>query len=289
MRLIAIAWVLVFHGVALSFTECIHTLSDSPFSVKIYPGSEEVVYVFPGLGESLRAWERPKSLSHPVKKHWLENNISAPTIVLVVSSSARFFSSRRTRFTEPGDSTIEKILALEKRFPFQVKKRSALGISMGAYNLMYLTLQRPDLFQKLALIVPPFVEREVRHHSREYLAWAWRTAARRTDLKLWKRMKFAAFLLSLPPLIRPGFSNESVLDHFVDIGTLFERNYAWEQFPKIYLSAAQQDEFNFYPGAVRFHNLGTQAGLNIQWQPLAGNHQDYDAVSIAEFLSPQRD
>lgn len=277
--------VLFFQGVSQSHTYCTRALIDSPFVVKIYPGSSEVVYVFPGLGENLNAWERKRSLAHPLKAHWQNSGISTPTILLVVSPKPRFFSTRRTSITEPGEITLNKILAIEKQLPFQVTRRSALGISLGAYNLMYLTLLQPKLFEKIALVVPPFVEMDIRHHTADYLKWAIRTASRRTDLHWTKRIALGGFLMSLPPLIRPAFANVPILNYFTDISKLFQDEYRWEHFPKIYLSAARNDEFNFFDGAEKFYRLGTTTGLQMHWHPLEGNHQGpFDSESIAKFL-----
>lgn len=171
--------------------------------------------------------------------------------------SANDYKSQPPHLATVKHFTTQAMPLIEKRFRLK-GPRTVYGFSMGGFNAAQLCLNAPHLWSKciiqnaLLVMCDPFSKPE------------------------WTRF------FCLPGfLIRKQFTPEEWKEN--DPLMRVEQIDA-TKLPKILVTNAREDQFNLYEAGRHFALQLEGRGARVKWHPINGEHSDFDAKTVAEFI-----
>jgi hypothetical protein len=231
--------------------------------------SEYVIYYFHGLNGNADDMGKDKMLAY-LDAYW-EQRLPGKKPVLIGYSLGQ-----RTNLALPG--RLKKLM--DDVFPsiestnlqFKPKFRTAIGVSMGGWNLFQLQMEDTSYFKKSAILCPAIPIIHPWSTGDEIAAYRKRTGANWFYVNLMLRGVSdsyggdqAAFMPFNP------YSRLTV--HRGPIGNL-------------YIAAETQDEFGFQEGAAHLMEVATQAGSPVEWHLRPGGHCKSQRMDeVAAFLT----
>jgi len=233
--------------------------------------SKDVIYFFHGVFGFEWFWGIRGKYKAMVQNMLLITK-DIPTVVSISFGRAHILTPKNfKRRSGHLEVTAEKAIPyIEKKFKLNVNKRFIMGDSMGGYNVAELYLNYPHLFNKAAIFCPPITILTPYCSRSELKAYMDRTGAL-LPLALLTKIIGRVFF----PTLELWHEN-SVLD--------FAKKNLDSSFPKIYISAATNDQFGFSEGTIIFKDLALERGVDVEFHYITGNHCETDPASIANFL-----
>lgn len=242
----------------------------------------DILYYFHGLGGSAKSWQIPFSSGNSdhyieqLRKRWSDKNFEAPLVISISFGPAWFLSL-------PNPSPIsgmtplmleEMIPTVEKTLGFKPQRRYMLGQSMGGHNALELYMNKPKMFDRVALLCPAVYDLSL-HASDD--TWALFTAASNADPNYISKARY------LGKEFFPDVESEEQ--------TAIRRAHKelTVEFPPLYLSSGTLDEYGFYPATLNLANKAKEVGLDYVWDSVeGGRHCAPLAQRIADFFMNEK-
>jgi len=238
------------------------------------PESREVLYYLHGAGRNEAAWSQSDDTAL-IQRQWLARKAQPPTVI-TVTFGPLWMLTEAARAKSPAlyPLFVKKIMPrLEAKIGGVQGRRLLKSESMGGFNASQLVLKNPELFSRVVLSCPAiaslspyasqaeidaFLDRNKEFIDRN-LVW---------QLLEWARLEFpseADWRRHSPLLLAEGVGRD---------------------FPAIYLSCGDRDQFGFFEGVAKFADTLKHRGAAVTWESLPGGHCVENAKAIADFLLP---
>ncbi len=230
--------------------------------------NQDILYYFHGLEGNVKIWP---TFEAGLLQEWKKRNLKPPIVVTISFGPVWFLTENGTSSMENKiQSIIDKAIPwIETTFKFQFRNRLMLGISMGGYNALQVLHNKPELFSKVALGCPaiPTVSPYSPWESvKEYIR---RTSA--NPFNIWKALKVS----------RMFFPNEESWQKGNPLK--FEKGIG-KHFPKIYIGAANKDEYGFQEGDLIFADKLKKEEREVTLSYFEGKHCWSRPNEITDFL-----
>lgn len=242
------------------------------------PGSGQkagkLIYYFHGGDGSEKDWVDPNNYSEELRQDWKKTNSDAPSVISI-SFGKMWLLADRSVAAKSGLYEVVKneiFPFVEKNIlKFPVQERILLGESMGGFNAGTFALRNLDLFSKLALICPSLGSNS-KDLARDADGYIKETGA---------DSKYAKNLIEIRNEYFPSWE----LAYSQSPLTLIKNIPSRKNFPKIFISCGDHDQYGFFKGAADFVKLATEKGFNTTWKPVSnGKHCSLDVRALATFL-----
>lgn len=239
------------------------------------PGSNshDVIHFFHGSGSDEMGWLSDRGFTAYNLMHaWYKMGVEAPVVVAVSFGASWSLSDSNTGINANYYSKyVNEVLPfVEGKLGFSVKRRMAMGWSMGGGNAAQLLLRAPKLFERVALLCPAIVDiaptdpnavaylRSVNGaESSKAISFVDKMSQKFPDMESW---------LNFSPL---------------DLG----QKLLNAQSPKTLIAIGDKDEWGFFRPTQSFAKLALDKGVDVTWLPMKnGLHCSFDTDQTANFL-----
>jgi len=249
-------------GGGISYSYCIQQLPGTT--------SKDAVLYLHGQGGSEYEWQN-SPFAETVYSQWGQ---AAPAVItisygktwLLAEKNSSSLSGLFEHFTQIA------LPALEAKLPFHPAHLILMGASMGGFNASQLYLKRPDLFSRIVLACPAIITFSPQAKDLEVGAYVARTGADRYYVDRALEM-FSAFYPDTA-----AWSNAAPVDLASKMVTA--------QFPPVYVSCGDVDQYGFFEGAKAFADAVAKNGASSQWKLVPGPHCSFDVNGVASFVVP---
>lgn len=238
--------------------------------VESVPGStsHDVIYFFHGIGGSEQSWAKiPAHRVRPLLK-------SNPTVISISFGQEWFLSdvgfvrsSRLEAFTK------EAMPLIESQLGFAVRRRIAMGESMGGYNALRLANRKLDQFDRLVALCPAIMAYNVYWSGKKKSDYLEKHPYMDGNL-LWKLTPFAVWEFPSPKIW-----NEN--------NPLYMIQTAGVPLPPTFLTSNAEDQYGFDDGIHQFTKILEQQQTGTELVDEAGGHcihSDSLYQRIADFI-----
>lgn len=246
--------------------------------------SQDLIYWFHGSGGSE---EETAHVAENLGQVWDAAGFPRPKI-LGISFGPQWLAVQKNSTAQSG--LLEFILSdaipyLEKHVvKSPVASRSLLGFSMGGFNALQAGSASPRIFDRVALVsagvvlLSPFATED---QEKAFLKKSDPTDDNKQTLQeLTNLLAWAKSIASTPE----EWAKIAPLARVKDLAKECDRRLGGKsQAPRVYVSAGIQDHC-FFPGNKAIAKKMKDAGLDVEWHKLPGNHGDWDYESLAKFL-----
>lgn len=247
----------------VSYNYCVFPSSD--------PNNKDLILHFHGLGGDARTWKTAANYEL-VRKHAINAGKVMPTVITISLGKLWLLtdvSIKKNRYSSILSSALPY---LERLAGYTGEgRRILIGESMGGFNALQMFLKNPNEFDKVAVICPAVADLSPWSTEDEIRDYIQRTGAQSIRVAFF--MDVAANEFPTPE------------DWDTHNPLLLARNLTTSR-SALYLSGDELDEYGFFEGAVKMHNILKSKISRYQWEPLYGaKHCAMNTKAIANFLT----
>jgi S-formylglutathione hydrolase FrmB len=230
-----------------------------------------ILYVLHGKNGNAQMWMSSSGYPALLQKYWQEDLASPPIIVTVSFGPVWLAKSSANPSTsgvlETFQSEVFKVVEDRVGRP---QRRHLLGESMGALNVLALSLSFPKSFNKVAALCPPLFNESPFDEWSTWQSFLMRTGAKPKDL------------VTLVTMGRKMFKDDQEWRSFSPMDRVQSASFTKSQ--HFYISAGLKDGFGLFEGTEQFIKSLKRSGARVHWRPNSGRHCSVDIPSLARFL-----
>ncbi len=239
---------------------CIHEMKGSV--------SKDVLFYFHGIGGSEYDWQK----SDLLQKTYASWGIVAPAVISISYGSLWLLASQNTsRYSGLYEHFLKQALPkLEEKLKVHPQHRLLMGLSMGGFNASQIYLKNPELFSKIIFACPAISSLSPFADEVKVEAYVDRTHASLFNVEQANLLTRVYF---------PNVNSWSKADPLVIANQVIT-----SQFPSIYVSCGESDEYGFFEGAKLLTDAAVKHGAHAILKLVPGKHCSYDAEAGAAFV-----
>lgn len=233
--------------------------------------TDHILFFFHGAGGDHLTWI---GAGKKIRASWQKKGIKPP-IVVGISLGPKWFLIQETSKNSTDLLTVfkkEVLKVLEKQYG-TFSQRSAIGISMGGFNLIQLILDQPELFSKVLLISPAIADLPPYASKEQIIKYVKRNNAFNWKQKLKSLFSGKVYTNNIDIILANWKNLVSDNEEWKEIDP-FIRLQELSQLPGEYIIVCgTRDIYGFYEGSMKLYKLIKEKTISSVFIPIVnGSH-----------------